>query len=582
MNENLRPEPDIRDAIFQGFDGVQVTAILSFVSPGILCGLSRAQEVLEDLGVNCVTNLTDGMAAEAGEAILMLRGTPKQIVMAEERVIGCIAKLSGIATAAAEAARLAGPEIDVISGAMKKLAPEVRHAVRSALAAAGLHSRMSERPFLYLDKNYIRIFGGVAKALDGCRHIPDRVRVVQLRGENESIAKEAKDACEHGAQILMVDTGRLEDVREAWQTVCGLHMEDQVELAFAGDITLEEIPHLVGEHVRKLCVGRAIIDAPMLDMKFDVIDVGAPCGEDLTLNLLEKSELWIEDVRLQDADLNELARAVAEPLGFATEDILVVDVRRGHITLDLLRKTVRAEQIIGKEAEILQSISRCPGVLLGENAHIHSNGVLGLIALDEADTEEVLRNTRTMTRDIQKSYRKRAFIFPTGFEVRENMITDTNSPYLAHALKERGYEVTIGEPLPDDTGEIANGILDAANDGYSLIITTGGVGAEDKDHTVEAVLSLDPSAATPWIVKYQIGTGRHVKHGVRVAAAELGAVRIISLPGPNDEVRMAADTFLDRLDDFDKVQIAHGIAQVLREKVRREWHHGHHHGEEHA
>ena len=53
-----------------------------------------------------------------------------------------------------------------------------------------------------------------------------------------------------------------------------------------------------------------------------------------------------------------------------------------------------------------------------------------------------------------------------------------------------------------------------------MIITTGGVGAEAKDRTIEATERLDPKTAVQWIVKYQ-KQGRHVKEGVRIGVQEM-------------------------------------------------------------
>lgn len=52
---------------------------------------------------------------------------------------------------------------------------------------------------------------------------------------------------------------------------------------------------------------------------------------------------------------------------------------------------------------------------------------------------------------------------------------------------------------------------------------------------IEALLTLDPDAATPWLV-VERGTGRHVKDGVRIGVAQMGLTTYVSLPGPHDEV----------------------------------------------
>ena len=124
-----------------------------------------------------------------------------------------------------------------------------------------------------------------------------------------------------------------------------------------------------------------------------------------------------------------------------------------------------------------------------------------MIALDESEVEDTLSASEGLGERIKESMLSRAFVFPTGFEVKEGLIRDTNTPFLVEALKEKGFTVAFGEVLDDDRELIAGKLRRVADEGYGLILTTGGVGAESKDRTVEAVLSLDPKAAVPYIVK---------------------------------------------------------------------------------
>ena len=45
------------------------------------------------------------------------------------------------------------------------------------------------------------------------------------------------------------------------------------------------------------------------------------------LNLLEKTELWINEITLDHTNLTDLANAVARSLGLSDGEVLVVDVR---------------------------------------------------------------------------------------------------------------------------------------------------------------------------------------------------------------------------------------------------------------
>jgi molybdenum cofactor synthesis domain-containing protein len=288
----------------------------------------------------------------------------------------------------------------------------------------------------------------------------------------------------------------------------------------------------------------------------------------MELNLFGKTEIWIENIVLKKADLSEIARVVAETLGLKGDEVIVTDVREKRITLDVLRKTVYAEQIFGKKEELLNGLSKLSGVTVTEETTIHSEGVLGFITLDKETAREVIEGSRQIVSEIKNKVAKRAIIFSTGFEVKEGIIKDTNTPMIGERLEKEGYAVTKGRPLNDDEDQIASNIIDAISMGYGVIIITGGVGAEDKDKTVEGILKVDSNAATPYIIRYEIGKGRHVKDGVKIAVGRAGETTIIALPGPTEEVKLCLEAVVQGLlQGLDKHTLANNIASTLRNRL---------------
>jgi molybdenum cofactor synthesis domain-containing protein len=293
-------------------------------------------------------------------------------------------------------------------------------------------------------------------------------------------------------------------------------------------------------------------------------------SSDLEINLLQKTELWIEGITLQNARLDDIAEKVAQVLELEPGEVMVVDVREDYMVLDVLRPVLKANQIAGKGKEILREISGIQGVKLLPKASIHSEGALGWICLDEDDYRSAISRASEMGEEIQRRVAKRAIVFSTGFEVEEGLIEDTNFHLIAERLKENGYSVCFGGVLPDQEGAISYRLQKALDEGFGLILTTGGVGAEEKDRTVEALLRVDPQAATPYILKFDVGTGRHVKDGVRIAVGKVGVSRLIALPGPTREVEVGLNRLLEGLDrGWDDVKIAEHIASGLREKWRK-------------
>lgn len=567
---------DIREIIFAAEKDYAVVAAISVERDGVVSGIEQAVEAAQELGLVALSNVQDGMRVSKGETVLTVFGDPIQIVKGEERLIGLMSKASGIATAAANAVELAKGRIEIVCGSYKKMPDLAKHLLQRAVVAGGAKQRIAPLPFVYLDKNYISILGGIEQTLKAASRLDGYTTVIQLRGNGMPIEQEALLALRNGADVLMIDTGNQEDIVRVMEALQAEHGRDRVKVAFAGNVNIRDIPRLADQGIDILCIGKEIVDAPLLDMKLDVISVRkSEQDQGLSLQLLEKSELRIQDVTLKDVNLNDIAQTAADTLGLERQDVLVVDVRNDHIALDILKKTVDCEAIIGKEKELLERIAKIPGITMGREACIHTDGILGLIGVDADDAENVLEQTREMGERLTQAMGRRAIVFPTGFELEAGMIEDTNSPYIASKLNEAGYQTAIGAPIPDTQEAVFGTISRAVDEGYGLIITTGGVGAEDKDHTVEGILQLDPAAAVPWVVKFRQGTGRHVKMGVRIAVAELAGTWIVALPGPNDEVRLAVEAMLPELQQRTSVhRLAEKIVRALRQKLRTaNWHH---------
>ncbi len=579
---------DLRDAIFATLADRVFTARIRVCEGGVVCGLELAREKLRKLGCRVLHSLEDGAVASPGKDILVFQGAAKALAMAEDCVLGAIAKPSGIARAARRAVELAAGRVKVVSGAAKKMPEEIKAQVRRAIQLGGAAMRIAQEPFLYLDKNYVCMFGSVRKTLKGVSHLGGHVLAIQLRGKLEPLADETRDALELGARILMVDTGRVEDLELVSRLVRSMGRRGAVSIAFSGDIALGDIADLAGRDVDILDVGRAVIDAPMADLKMDVIPQRAvkplpwsqpshrpPSGSaGLECDLLEKTELRIDGITLEGTNLSELARMVAATLELPPEKVVVIDVRLGQVSLDILMRSLRAEQFFGRKTRLLTALAQVPGVRLTRDADIHSAGILGSIGLDEDQAASVIAASRAMGQAIAASRRARVRVYPTGFELIAGAIEDTNTPYLLKVFSEAGFVPEAGQAVADHLEDLAEALRQAAAT-CGVVVTTGGVGAEDKDCSVEAIEALDPEAATPYLTRFAKGHGRHVKDGVRLGVGVYRDCLLVALPGPTDEVRLAAPVLIQGLKKgLAKEALACLLARCLREKWRQEEHAG--------
>jgi molybdenum cofactor synthesis domain-containing protein len=286
-------------------------------------------------------------------------------------------------------------------------------------------------------------------------------------------------------------------------------------------------------------------------------------------SLLEKTELGIAGITLDGANLSEVAREVARVLGLHADEVYVIDARERLLTLDILRATVDPYGLVGRERELLTALARIPGVEVEDGAEASAEGMLGWIAADAQTGREALDRSRDMIAEIERTIAGRAIVFSTGNEVVSGNIEDTNKPWIVERLRRASFRPAAGADLPDDTDLIAASFREAAEElGFGLIISTGGVGAETKDGTVEALLRLCPGAATPYLFTVRQGHGRHAKPGVRIGLGEVAGSLVVCLPGPHEEATLGIEKLLDGLGrGLLLPELAEHIASALRSRL---------------
>jgi len=263
---------DIREEIFHSRISKRVTAVLVAEAAGVISGMERAAKVARELGLEFKSSLNNGDSVEPGHEIARLAGNPVQITQAEEVLIGTLSKSSGIATSARRACVNAQGRYLVVSGGWKKMPNEIKEMVREAVRDGGLETRIMDRPFVYLDKNYVRIFGGIAEAIEAVSGL-ERDIVVQVRGETAPIGEEAVQAAERGAGVVMVDTGNRGHLAGVSEALKNHGLRDRARIAFAGNVSLDELEGLRAEDVDIVDIGYGILDAPCLPIRFDVVSV---------------------------------------------------------------------------------------------------------------------------------------------------------------------------------------------------------------------------------------------------------------------------------------------------------------------
>jgi nicotinate-nucleotide pyrophosphorylase (carboxylating) len=264
---------DLRDDIFKSVMTRSVTADIIAEDVGIIAGIQTASDKAESLGLKILRTAEEGQTVQSGDVIASVSGNPKQIAVAEDELIGLISKPSGIATATRNCVDRVGPDIQIVCGAWKKMPVVLKQNIRDAIVTGGGYFRISKDPFIYLDKNYIQMLGGIENSLRAVAHFEGFKKVVQIKGRQKDIALEACEAAELHADIIFVDSGQPEDLREITDLLIRKGFQDRVKIAFGGSVKIEDIDRFKDLPVDILEIGRQIVDAPLLDLKLEVVEI---------------------------------------------------------------------------------------------------------------------------------------------------------------------------------------------------------------------------------------------------------------------------------------------------------------------
>ena len=285
----------------------------------------------------------------------------------------------------------------------------------------------------------------------------------------------------------------------------------------------------------------------------------------MSLRLFNKREIFFHGLELSGANLDQIAAVVAKELALPEQEVLVVDARADLLTIDILNAEVEVERIAGRGPALLQALAQVPGLRVAPGAEIHSEGVLGLVNLPVEEAGSLPIALNEMERQIRANVSRRAVVLPTGSEIIDGHVRDTNTPFLVDLLGTEGFTVEAGPAIADDLHTAIGALTEAGFAGNGLVVTTGGTGAESKDCIIEAIQALDPAAATPYVVHYHRGQGRHAKDGVRVAVGCMELTIYVALTGPHREVRLVAPVMIQGLKaGMSNGQLAEAMANVLR------------------
>jgi len=255
----------ITTELLAGISGSFRAAVVA-TEPGCVAGLGLLDPASAPVPVGEWHILRrDGDYLSPGEPIVEIDGAAAELAVAEDFVVGNLGFASGVANKARQIVAAGPPGLAIACGGWKKLPAPLKPALRAGLAVANVRPRLLTGEFVYIPKNTVTLLGGLAAAVQaGCRleHGPVAVQVTDVPG--------ALLAVRTGARAVMVDTGIVSMLAAVDDALRAEGVREQVTIGFGGGVTPEFLSAARAAGADVVDVGRAILDAPLWDLRVEV------------------------------------------------------------------------------------------------------------------------------------------------------------------------------------------------------------------------------------------------------------------------------------------------------------------------
>ena len=239
----------------------ETTGRLVAKESGVAAGLDAASAVFEYLGLTCELTVENGDHIAAGDRVLAVEGSAREVLRGERVAVNVAGHASGIATKTREAVDAARTESDDVRIAgTRKTTPGLRGIEKRAVVAGGGDTHRLDLSHMVMVKDNHVAEMGLAGAIE---HFRERVSfATKIEVEVESV-EDGPRAAEAGADIVLLDNMAPEEVAEAVDA-----LPEGTLAEASGGITVADVPTYARTGVDVISMGSLTHSAPSLDYSF--------------------------------------------------------------------------------------------------------------------------------------------------------------------------------------------------------------------------------------------------------------------------------------------------------------------------
>lgn len=189
----------------------------------------------------------DGQSVERGDVLAWLKGDAAVLLQGERVALNLLQRMSGIATLTAQFVRkVEGTDAVIVD--TRKTTPGLRLLDKySVRAGGGRNHRTSLYDGILIKENHIAAAGGIAVAVERARRRAPHTMKIEIETRSR---EEVQEALAAGADIILLDNMRPEELRQAVETVDGRALTEA-----SGGVNLETVREIAETGVDFISVG---------------------------------------------------------------------------------------------------------------------------------------------------------------------------------------------------------------------------------------------------------------------------------------------------------------------------------------
>jgi len=245
----------------------KATAIMVAREPLVVCGLPLAEAVFREVfaNLNLVSTATDGQHVAKGGALLTIQGPARAILTAERVALNFVQRLSGVATLTARFVEaVAGTGAQILD--TRKTTPGWRHLEKYAVqCGGGVNHRFGLFDRILIKDNHLAALRGESPNAVDAAVRRARAQFPRLIVEVEAdTLEQAGQACQAGADVILLDNMSNEDLRAAVRLIDG-----RAKTEASGGVNLASVRAIAETGVNFISVGALTHSAPAVDIALD-------------------------------------------------------------------------------------------------------------------------------------------------------------------------------------------------------------------------------------------------------------------------------------------------------------------------